>query len=271
MKIHPTAIVGKRSSIAPSVEVGPYAIIEDDVKIEKDVKVYGHAYVCQGTEIGEGTQIHMGAVVGHLPQDIDFEGRKSFLKIGKRNIIREYVTIHRGTKEDTYTQIGNDNFFMALSHVGHNCLIGDKITLANGVLLAGYVQVEDNVFISGNVLVHQFCRIGRLAMIGGYTGVNKDVPPYMLVRGGSRIRSINFIGLRRAGFTQEVIKEIKEAFRLIYRSDLNTNQALEKIIELVPGKEVMHLVDFIRASKRGICTHRIKAEEVEIMGEESAF
>ena len=213
MKAHPTAIVGKDTDIHPTASIGPYAIIEDGVKIAKGVKVCARAYICSGTEIGEGTEVHMGAVLGHIPQDLAFEGKKSYLKIGKKNIIREYATIHRGTKENTATEIGDENFLMALSHVGHNCKLGNNVILANGVLLAGYVNVEDMAFISGNVVVHQFCSIGKLAMIGGFTGVNKDIPPYMTVRGVSHVRSVNLIGLRRAGFKREAIKEIKDGIQ----------------------------------------------------------
>ena len=255
MSIHPTAIIGKRTKIDPTVSVGPFAIIEDDVKINKNVKIFAHAYICSGTVIGDDTQIHMGAVIGHTPQDIAFSGKKSYTKIGKRNIIREYTTIHKGTKEGTATEIGDDNFLMALSHVGHNCRLGNKVILANGALLAGYITVEDEVFISGNVVVHQFCRIGRLAMIGGFSGVNKDVPPYMTVRGASTVRAINLIGLRRAGFKNSLIKEIKEAFRMLYRSDLNTKQALKKISSELKGEEINRLIKFISESKRGVCKY----------------
>ena len=260
MALHPTAIVSKHAQIDKTVEIGPYVIIEDDVKIDKNVKIYAHAYIADGTRIGEGNQIHMGVILGHLPQDSAFEGKKTYLKIGKNNIIREYTTIHRGTKESTATEIGDENFFMAHSHAGHNCKIGNKVVLANGALLAGYITVEDGAFISGNVVVHQFCRIGKLAMIGGFSGVNKDIPPFMVVRGPSKVWAINLIGLRRAGFKAAVIKELREAFRLIYRSGLNTTQALEKISELGPGKETMHLVNFIKGTKRGICKYGFALE-----------
>jgi UDP-N-acetylglucosamine acyltransferase len=253
MTIHPTAIVGKHAQVAPSVEIGPYAIVEDGAKIEKNVKIYARAYICKNTEIGEGTQVHMGAVLGHVPQDLAFEDKETYLKIGKRNIIREYATIHRGTKEGTTTEIGDENFLMALSHIGHNCVLGNKVILANGALLAGYINVEDQVFISGNVVVHQFCSIGRLAIIGGFSGVNKDVPPYTVVRGVSTIRAINLIGLKRAGFSAKAINEIREAFKLVYNSDLNTNQAIEKILDTKSGKEARHFAEFIKNSKRGIC------------------
>ncbi|OGW74842.1 MAG: acyl-[acyl-carrier-protein]--UDP-N-acetylglucosamine O-acyltransferase [Omnitrophica bacterium RBG_13_46_9] len=266
MNAHPTAIVSRHAELDPTVEIGPYAIIEDEVSLGKNVKVYAHAYICNGTRIDEGTEIHMGAVIGHLPQDLAFEGKKSYLKIGKKNIIREYVTIHRGTKEDSSTQIGDESFLMALSHVGHNCKLGNKVILANGALLAGYVNVADGVFISGNVVVHQFCNIGKLAIIGGFSGVNKDVPPYMAVRGPSSVWSINLVGLRRAGYKSKTISEIKEAFKLIYKSDLNTDQAITKIVEGNPGKEVMDLIEFIKNSKRGICKYRFSPDDKDYFG-----
>jgi len=252
MTAHPTAIVSKHAEIDASSEIGPFVIIEDDVKIAGNVKIYAHAYIASGSRIGEGTQVHMGSVLGHLPQDTAFKGGKTYLNIGKRNIIREYVTIHRGTKESTATEIGDENFFMAHSHVGHNCRIGNKVVLVNGALLGGYVDVEDGVFISGNVTVHQFCHLGKLAMISGFSGIDKDIPPYVTVRGVSIVRSINLIGLKRAGFKPEVIKEIRRAFRIIYKSNLTTAEAVAKILEQSPGKETMHLVNFIKKSKRGI-------------------
>jgi len=267
-KIHPSAIVDKNAKLARDVEIGPYAIIEKDVKLGKNVKVYPHAYICRFTEIGDGTQVHMGAVVGHLPQDLTFKDEKSFTKIGKRNVIREYATIHRGNKENTYTVLGDDNYIMALSHIGHNCVLGNNVILANGALLAGHIEIEDSVFVSGNVVVHQFCKIGKLSLIGGFSGVNKDVPPYMILRGPSTIRGLNLIGLRRFGAKKEVIKELKNAFQLLYRSEINTNQALEKILEGKPSTEALHLVDFIKKSKRGICKYRYNLKD---QGEEADY
>lgn len=264
MKIHPTAIVSKQAEIDPDIEIGPYAIVESDVVLKKGVKVYARAYICKGTTVGEKTEVHMGAVLGHVPQDLAFDNKnKTYLKIGKKNIIREYVTIHRGTKDNTATEIGDENFLMALSHVGHNCVIGNNTILANGALLAGYTNVEDQVFISGNVVVHQFCNIGKLAIIGGFSGVNKDVPPYMAVRGPSSVWSVNLIGLRRAGFGRGAIDKIREAFKFIYRSGLNTRQAVEKIMECNPAEEVRHLVEFIKNSKRGICKYRYTPDDKE--------
>lgn len=263
MPIHPTAIVDTKAEISPDVDIGPYVVIEPDVKIGKGVKIYAHAYVCRNTEIGDETQIHMGAVLGNVPQDIAFQEKETYLKIGKRNIIREYVTIHRGTKEGSSTIVGDDNFLMATAHLGHNCCIHNNTVIANGTLLAGYVTVEDYAFISGNVVFHQFCRVGRLAMIGGFTGVNKDVPPYMVVRGPSVVWSINLVGLRRAKFSREAINQIKEAYNIIYASGLNTKQAIAKILEMKPCDEVMHFVNFIKESKRGICKYRFQGEDMQ--------
>ncbi len=260
--IHTSAIIDKKASIGKDVDIGPNVIIEADVKVGPRVKIWPGAYLCGGTEIGEDTQIHMGAVIGHIPQDLAYKGGKSGVIIGKRNVIREYVTVHRGTKDGSQTIIGDDNYFMAVSHVGHNCEIGNKVIVSNGALLAGYVKVDDGAFISGNVVIHQFCRIGVLAMIGGFSGVNKDVPPYMLLRGPSRVRSVNLVGLRRAGYKAEDVRLIKEAFRLLYRADLNISQAILEIEKLLPQtKELKNIADFIRDSKRGICDSVFTDEE----------
>lgn len=257
MSISDKAIISKKAGIAENAEIGPFAVIEDDVEIASGVKIWPHAHICSGTSIGEATEVHMGAVVGHLPQDLTFDKlKKTRLIVGKNNVIREYATIHRGTKEDHPTVIGDNCYLMAVSHIGHDCHIGNNVIIANCALLAGHVLVEDGVFISGNVVVHQFCRIGELSIIGGFTGVNKDVPPYMLVRGPSVIRSVNLIGLRRAKFSRELINNIKEAYKFLYMSELNTTQAIEEIKKLTPSKELAHLVEFIQNSKRGICKYK---------------
>ena len=261
MSIDKRAIVSEKAKIGRDVEIGPFAIIEEGVELGRRVKVWPHAHVCSGSTIGEETQIHMGAVVGHVPQDLTFENKRSFLNIGKRNVIREYATIHRGTKEDSATVIGDDCYLMAVSHIGHNCQIGNKVIIANCALLAGHVTVGDMSFISGNVVVHQFCRIGELSIIGGFTGINKDVPPYMLVRGPSVVRGVNLIGLRRAKLPKETINNIREAFKLLYQSDLNTAQAIDRIKKLGASKELGHLVEFIQGSKRGICKYKYSDAE----------
>jgi UDP-N-acetylglucosamine acyltransferase len=261
LKISDRAIVSKSANLGEGVEVGPFAIIEDGVEIGPNVKIGAHAYICGGTSIGEGTQVYMGAVLGNIPQDHAFKDRKTYLRVGRNNVIREYATIHRGTDEGSETTVGDGCYLMVNSHIGHNCHIGNNVILANGALLAGHVSVGDYAFVSGNVVVHQFCRIGAVAMIGGFTGINKDVPPYMLVRGPSVVRSVNLVGLRRLKFPRETIEGIREAYKLIFMSNLNTAQAIEGISKLKPSKELDHLVEFIKGSKRGICKYKYSDDE----------
>lgn len=261
-KISSLAVVSKKAKISEDVEIGPYAIVEDDVEISRGVKIWPHAHICSGAIIGAQTQVHMGAVVGHLPQDLSFDIKiKTFTRIGEKTVIREYATIHRSTKEGEATTLGNGCYLMAVSHVGHDCHIGNNVILANGALLAGHVEVGGNSFISGNVVVHQFCRIGDYCIIGGFSGVNKDVPPYMLVRGPSVLRGVNLVALRRAKFPRETIRKIMEAFKLLHHSDLNTSQAIEEMKKLEPSKEIAHLIDFIQSSKRGICKYKYSDTE----------
>ena len=262
MSISELAIVSKKARIGHDVEIGPFTIIEDEVEIGAGVKIWPHAHICNGTSIREESQVHMGAVVGHLPQDLFFDkNKKTYTKIGKRAVIREYATVHRATKEGGSTVVGDGSYLMAASHVGHDCQIGNNVILANCALLAGHVDVGDYTFISGNVVVHQFCRIGAVAMIGGFTGINKDVPPYMLVRGPSVVRSVNLVGLRRLKFPRETINEIKEAYKLLFTSNLNTAQAIEGIKKLKPLKELEYLVEFVQSSKRGICKYKYSDDE----------
>jgi UDP-N-acetylglucosamine acyltransferase len=255
-KIHPTAIVSKKSEL-DTVEVGPYAIIEDDVAIGKGTKVMAHACICSGTTLGEDCEVHMGAVLGHVPQHLQFKGEKSYLKAGDRNIFREYSSVHRGFKEGASTVIGNDNFFMGFSHIAHDCRIGDNVVICNGVLLAGHVVVEDKAFISGNAALHQFVKVGTLAMIGGLTRVTKDVVPYMLIEGDSEVCSPNLVGLKRSEISEKAKAQIRSIYKLVYRSGLNVTQALGEIAKVngLTG-EARHMVEFIKSSERGICKHR---------------
>lgn len=254
MSIHPTAVISQKAKIADDIEIGPYAIVDDHVTLAKGVKVYPHACITGSAEIGENTEVHMGAVIGHVPQDWSFKKEtRSAVRIGKNNLIREYVTIHRGSKEGSATVIGDNNFIMAHSHVAHDCQIGNRVVLANGALLAGYVTVEDMVFISGNVVVHQFVRIGKLAMIGGLARISKDVPPFMLAKGESRIYAVNVVGLRRAGYTAEQRENIRQAFKILYRSGMNFSQALVVLKQQTPSAEIEHIIEFIESSNRGVC------------------
>jgi UDP-N-acetylglucosamine acyltransferase len=253
MKQHPTAIVDPSAQIDEDVDIGPYVIIEGPVQIASGTIIMAHAYISGHTEIGHNNTIHMGAVIGHIPQHLGYKPCDSYTRIGERNIIREYVTIHRSWEEGSATEIGNDNCLMGLSHVAHDCRIGSNIIIANAALLGGHVEVEDGAFISGNAVFHQFVRIGRLAMISGQAGVGKDVPPYCIAAGRTQVAGINVVGLKRAGISPEIRTRIKRAFKILYRSELNTKNALKKIEETDPCEEVRHFVEFIRNSKRGIC------------------
>ncbi len=256
MTIHKTAIVDPRAEIDPAVEIGPYAVIEGKVKIAAGTRVMAHAFITSNTTIGPDNIIFPFAVLGNAPQDLSYGGEESYLKIGKGNTFREGTSIHRGSKEGAATIIGDGNLLMGYSHIAHDCVVGNRVIIANGALIAGHVQIEDQVFISGNVTIHQFVRLGRLSMLGGLARAGQDVPPYMLVGDGDNfIRSINVVALRRAGFSPEVRKKIKRAYKILYHSGLNVSQALEVMEEEELGPEVAHLIEFIRGSKRGICKH----------------
>ncbi len=260
MNIHPTAIVHPKANIAADVQIGPFSIIEENVTIGQGTKIGSHVILNGWTTIGKNCLIHMGCILGHEPQIKGYEEKEAYTVIGDNNIIREYVTIHRGWKEGEATNIGNDNYIMANAHVGHNCQIGSGVIITNSALLAGHVSVEDKAVISGLVGIHQFCRIGTFAIVGGMSVIVQDVPPYMLIDGNpSLVYGLNTVGLRRAGFSQELRHYLKTAYKILYRSNLNTSQALAKIEkELPPLSEINHLLDFIKKSKRGICSGRGK-------------
>ena len=255
-KIHPTAVVDPEAELADGVEIGPHAVIEGGVKVGRGTRILPGAWLARGTELGEKNLVHVGAAIGGEPQDLEFEGVSSGVRIGDGNTIREYVQIHRGTKEGTFTVVGNDCYLMACSHVAHNCRLGDGVIMTNCALLAGYVEIEDRAVLSGYVGVHQFARVGTLAMVAGGTRLSKDAPPYMLVHGESTVRGVNMVGLRRCEYiTPDAIRDIRRAYRVLFRSGLSLEEALRKL-EDSPCPEVKHLVEFIRSSKRGICRPR---------------
>ena len=254
MSIHPSAIIGKNVVLGEANEIGPYVVIEDEVRIGSGNKIWTGVYICSGTEIGDQNEIHMNAVIGHAPQDLAYKSAKTKTIIGNQNIIREFVTIHRGTKEGTATIIGDQNFLMAYVHIAHNCQIGNKVIMVNGASLSGYCQIEDEAFLSGMVGVHQFTRIGRLAFVSGLSAVNLDIPPYMMSGGrGAAAYTLNIVGLKRAGISPEARTEIRKAYQILYRSGLNIANAASEIERTCTSPEVKHLVEFIRSSKRGIC------------------
>lgn len=254
MRIHPTAVIDPKADLDSDVEIGPYVVIEGQVRIKRGTRVMAHAYLTGWTEIGEDNEIHPGAVLGAAPQDKSYQGAETYLRIGASNIIREYVQIHRGTSAGSATTIGNNNFLMAACHVGHNCQLGDNIVVANGALLGGYVEVGDSVFISGNCVVHQFVRIGEYSLMRGLSGTSRDVPPYAIVDWQHTVRGVNVVGLKRAGFDEKRIRAIREAFRVLFRKGRNLALAIKEIEESTRANtDVSALVGFIKASKRGVC------------------
>jgi len=255
MKIHPTAIVDKKAKLADDIEVGPYAIIGPDVRIQRSTRIGPHAVIERHTTIGENCRIFTGACVGSIPQDLKYKGAKSFLKIGNNNIIREYVTLNPGTSEGSVTSIGDGNLFMAYSHVAHDCKIGNGCILANSGTLAGHVRLEDKVVIGGLAAVHQFVRVGKMAIIGGCSKVVQDIPPFSTCDGHpARVYGLNLLGLRRSDISREALAALKKSFKILFHSRLLVKNAIEKVKkEIEPLEEVEYLLDFVRGSKRGVC------------------
>lgn len=256
MNIHKTAIVSGKAKIAEDVTIGPYSVIEDNVEIGAGTAVSSNVRIYEGTTIGKGCKIHMGVCLGGEPQDLAYKGEASYLRIGDNNTFREHVTVHRGTERGSSTTIGNDNYFMCLSHAAHNCKIANSAIICNNALLGGYVEIEDKAFIAGGCLIHQFVRVGTLAMIGGGVRLNKDFPPFMATGNDNIVTAYNVIGLKRSGMPAQARKEIKEVFRLLYRTELSIGRALKEAEQIAATEQARHLLDFIRASKRGICASR---------------
>jgi UDP-N-acetylglucosamine acyltransferase len=255
VKIHPTSIVDPGAEIDEGVEIGPFCCVAGTVKIGAGT-VLGPRVTVEGhTTIGKDNEIFTGAVVGSMTQDKKFDGGISYLRIGDRNKIREYVTINPGTKDGTETVIGNDNLLMAYSHVAHDCVICNHTILANAGTLAGHVVMEDRAIIGGLSAVHQFVRIGKMALIGGCTKVVQDVPPYMIADGHpARVYGINTVGLQRAGVSKEDKNTLKEAFRIIFKSGLTLKNAIARLEALGLASAVMtDVVEFLKKSERGIC------------------
>jgi UDP-N-acetylglucosamine acyltransferase len=260
--VHPGAFVSEGALLAEDVKVAPLAVIEEGTRIGRGTEIRSHAVIKRFTTLGEGNVIHEGAILGGEPQDLAFTGSPSELRIGDRNTFRENVTVHRSTKAGGATVVGSDNMLMSNAHVAHDCRLGDRVILASNVILAGHVEIGDAAFLSGNVGVHQFSRIGRLAMVGGLSKVVQDCLPFVTVDGApARSRSLNLVGLRRAGVRPEQLRTLKQAFRLLLRSSLPLEAALTALQDL-RDPLVDELVSFVRASKRGFChAYRKGAEE----------
>jgi UDP-N-acetylglucosamine acyltransferase len=255
-RISPTARIAADAEIGPNVQVGDHAVVGSGTR------VMANAVIGPWTTVGENNVIHFGAIVGHDPQDFGYKGEESYTVVGSGNIIREYVTIHRGNRPGTTTTVGDNNFLMIQSHVAHNCEVGNNIILAGGALLAGHVCVDDRAIISGNCVVHQFCRIGRFAMMRGLSRTSRDVPPFCIMDETHTVKSLNLVGLRRNGFDVKRVRAIKNAFAVLFRSGLNMPNAVARVeAELETTDDVRELLDFIKGSKRGVCFGRGAAAE----------
>lgn len=254
--IHPTAVIHPDAKLDPSVSVGPYAVIDADVELGPGNKVGPHVYITGVARVGRNNVIHAGSVIGDAPQDLKYRDAPTRIRIGDENVIREHVTLHRSTTEDGETTIGSNNYLMANSHVGHNCRVGDRVIVANGALLGGHVIVEDNVFISGNCLAHQFVRIGMLALMQGGSAISKDLPPYTIARGDNGICGLNVVGLRRAGFTNEQRIELKRLYQRLFRCKRKLHDALADAMKEFSSDTAKVMLNFIDASTRGVCADR---------------
>lgn len=252
--IHPSAIVERGAELGPGVEIGPFAYVGPRVTLGEGTRIGLHAVIEGRTTIGARCQIHHGAVIGNLPQDLKYRGAPSEVRIGNDTTIREYVTIHAATEEGEATQVGDHVLLMAYTHVAHNCRLGNHVILANAVNLAGHVRVEDYAILGGMTPVHQFVAIGCHAFVGGGSRVAQDVPPFVKAAGNPlRACGLNAVGMDRRGIPADVRLEVKRAYRILYRSQLNVMQALDRILkELKPYPEVHEFVEFVRSSERGI-------------------
>jgi UDP-N-acetylglucosamine acyltransferase len=253
MNIHPTAIISDGARLGEGIRIGPYAVVESETVIGDRTEIRAHACVKRFTTLGQDNVIYEGAIIGGEPQDLAFTDCESRVRIGDRNRIREGVTIHRGTQTGSATVIGSDCYLMAYAHIAHNCTLGDRVIIANNVALAGYIEISERVFISGGVVVHQFCRLGRLAMIGGNSKIVQDCLPFVTTDGvPGRACGLNLIGLRRAGFKASEVQALKEAYRLLLRAGLPLDEALSQLAGFNDAN-VNDMIEFVRRSKRGFC------------------
>lgn len=253
--IHPTAIVDSKADIDSNVDIGPYSIVEADVQIGSGTRIGPHVVIQSHVDIGPDCHIFQYASIGAVPQALKFEGEKTYVKIGRNTIIREFVTVSRGTKfGGGITEVGEENFLMAYAHIAHDCKTGRKVILANNATLAGHIIIGDFVTVGGLVAIHQFVRIGNYAYIGGKSAVVKDIPPYVIASGDrAKLHGLNSVGLKRQGFSQNTLSLLKKAYRIIFRIGLTLNEAIERVqaeVEQVP--EVINLINFIKSSQRGV-------------------
>lgn len=251
--IHPTAIVHPQARVEASVEVGPYAVIDAGVIVGGHCEIGPHVYLTGLTTIGAYNRFHAGCVIGDAPQDVKYDGAPTQLRIGDHNLFREHVTVHRSNRANEETVIGSHNFLMQHSHVAHNCLLGNHVILGGGALLAGHVTVQDRAFISGNCLVHQFVRVGTLALMQGGAAISMDLPPYTVAVRENEICGLNIVGLRRAGFSAAERLELKRLYRQLFRGGRNLRAAVAEARGEFASLAAGVLLDFLETSRRGVC------------------
>jgi UDP-N-acetylglucosamine acyltransferase len=256
LDIHPTAIVHPQAKVGPGVKIGAYSLVGENVQIGKDTVIGSHVVVEGWTQIGERCHLFPFVSVGAAPQAVRYRGEPTLLTLGHENVIREFVTINRGTAEGGgETKVGSGNLIMAYSHIAHDCQIGNRVILANSSTLAGHILVEDFAIVGGLVAIHQFVRVGCYAIIGGASAVPQDVPPYMVAAGNrARLFGLNNIGLKRHNFSESTMAALKQAYRILFRSHLTLHKALDRVEKEVPElPEIRHLSDFLKKTKRGVC------------------
>jgi UDP-N-acetylglucosamine acyltransferase len=262
--IHPTAIIHPKAKLDSSVQVGPYAVIDAGVELSAHCVVGPHVYLTGQTKIGLHNQFHAGCVIGDAPQDLKYKNEPTRVRIGDHNVFREHVTVHRATKTDGETVIGSNNFLMANCHVGHNSYLGDHVIIANGALLGGHVTVQDRAFISGNCLVHQFVRVGTLAIMQGGSAISKDLPPFTIARGHNGMSGLNAVGLRRAGYTAEQRLELKKLYHALFRSGKILRTAIAEAQKNFSSPAAKILLEYVTQAKRGLCSDAGRANtEIE--------
>lgn len=261
--IHPTAIIHPKAKLDATVRVGPFAVIDEGVKVGANCVVGPHVYLTGETTIGANNSFHAGCVIGDAPQDLKYKNEPTRVKIGDNNIFREHVTIHRSTTSDGETIIGSNNFFMAHSHVAHNCAVGDHVILANGALLGGHAMVQDRAFISGNCLVHQFCRVGTLAMMQGGAAISKDLPPFCVAQRVNEMCGLNVVGLRRANISSAERMELKRLYHFLFRGGKNLRETLAEAEKNFSGAAAKMLLEFVADARRGVCADVGRAKQDE--------
>jgi UDP-N-acetylglucosamine acyltransferase len=259
--IHPTAVIHPKAKLDPTVNVGPYVVIDEAVEIGPRCVIGPHVYITGVTTIGAENQFHAGCVIGDAPQDLKYDGAPTKLRIGDKNFFRENFTVHRSTKPDGETVIGSNNFLMQNAHIGHNCVMGNHVILGGGAILAGHAVVQDRAFLSGNCLVHQFTRVGTLALMQGGSAISQDLPPFTIALRQNELCGLNIIGLRRAGFTPEQRLQLKAAYRALFRSGKNMRAAVAEAQSKFADGPARTLIDFVAATKRGICSDVSRGKE----------